>query len=143
MLKFPNARQAEGTRLLEKGTPCEFVPTRLWNTGLVSSGASLTSRGEGASLALVGHPCSDGVTIKIPYGVDVLHRPASHPTFSYWVGQSNFVFPVGPVEFCWLWIFPWSKLAWHSCSVWDKPGWLHWFWQFLCERLPSFNPKGF
>ena len=34
-----------------------------------------------------GHPSSDGVTIKMPYGVDVLlHRPASHPIFSYWVG---------------------------------------------------------
>ena len=31
-------------------------------------------------------PSSDGVTIKILYGVDVLHRPASHPIFSYWVG---------------------------------------------------------
>ena len=60
--------------------------SRLWNTGLVSSGASLTSWGEGASLALVGHPSSDGVTVKMPYGVDVLHWPASHPIFSYWVG---------------------------------------------------------
>ena len=42
--------------------------------------------GEGASLALVGNPSSDGITIKMPYGVDVLHRPASHPIFSYWVG---------------------------------------------------------
>ena len=42
------------------------------NTGLVSSRDSLTSWGEGASSALVGHPFSDGVTIKIPYGVDVL-----------------------------------------------------------------------
>ena len=51
---------------------------------LVFSGTSLTSWGEGASLALVGHPSSDGVKIKIPYGVDVLlHRPASHPIFSY------------------------------------------------------------
>ena len=57
------------------------------NTGLVPSGASLTSRGEGASLAaLVGHPSSDGVTIKMPYGVEVLHPPALHPSFSYWVG---------------------------------------------------------
>ena len=40
------------------------------NTRLVSSGASLTSWGEGASLALIGHPSSDGVTIKILYGVD-------------------------------------------------------------------------
>ena len=36
--------------------------------------------------ALVGHPSSDGVTIKMPYGVDVLHRPALHPIFFYWVG---------------------------------------------------------
>ena len=56
------------------------------NTGLVSSRVSLTSWGEGASLALVGHPSSDGVTIKMPYGVDVLQRPASHPIFSYSVG---------------------------------------------------------
>ena len=55
-------------------------------TGLVSSvGASLTSW-EGASLALVGHPSSDGVTIKMPFGLDVLHRPAFHPIFSHWVG---------------------------------------------------------
>ena len=39
------------------------------------NGVSLTSWGEGVSLALVGHPSSDGVTINIPYGVDVLlHR---------------------------------------------------------------------
>ena len=31
--------------------------------------------GRSASLALVGHPYS-GVTIKMPYGVDVLHRLA-------------------------------------------------------------------
>ena len=43
--------------------------------------------GEGASLALVGHTSSDGITIKIPYGVDVLLcQPALHPIFSYWVG---------------------------------------------------------
>ena len=47
---------------------------------------SLTSWGEGASLALVGHPSSDGVMIKMPYRVDVLHRPALHPVCSYWVG---------------------------------------------------------
>ena len=57
------------------------------NTGLVSSGVNLTSWGEGAFLALVGHTSSDGITIKIPYGADVLfHRPAWHPIFSYWVG---------------------------------------------------------
>ena len=61
--------------------------SRHWNTGLVSSGVSLTSWGEGAYLAFVGRPSSDGVTRKIPYGVDVLlHPPASHPIFFYWVG---------------------------------------------------------
>ena len=44
---------------------------------------SLTSWGEGAPLALVGHPSSEGVTTKMPYGVDVLCRPALHPIFSY------------------------------------------------------------
>ena len=38
-------------------------------------------------LALVGYPPTDGITIKIPYGVDVLlHQPVSHPIFFYWVG---------------------------------------------------------
>ena len=54
--------------------------------GLVSSRASLTLLGEGASLALFDHPSSDRVMIKIPNGVDVLHQPASHPIISYWVG---------------------------------------------------------
>ena len=45
-------------------------------------------------------------------------------------------------EFCWLWIFPWIKLSWHSYSMWDKLGWLNWFWHFLCEGLSSCNPKG-
>ena len=40
-------------------------------------------------------------------------------------------------EFCWI------KLPWRSCSMWDKSGWLKWFWQFLCERLSSFNPTVF
>ena len=38
----------------------------------MSSRASLTSWGQGVSLALVGHPSSDGVTIKILYEVDFL-----------------------------------------------------------------------
>ena len=45
----------------------------------MSSGASLTLWGEGVSLVLVSNPSSDGVMIKMPYGVDVLHRPALHP----------------------------------------------------------------
>ena len=52
---------------------------------MVSRGASLTSLGEGTSLALAGYPSSDGATTKMPYGVDVLHRPALQPIFSYWV----------------------------------------------------------
>ena len=48
---------------------------------------SLTLLGEGASLALIGPPSSDGVLIKIPHGVDVLlYRPAPHPIVSYWAG---------------------------------------------------------
>ena len=36
--------------------------------------------GGGVSLALLGHPSSDGVIIKIPYVVDVLlHRPDLAP----------------------------------------------------------------
>ena len=46
----------------------------------MSSGASLTSWEEGASLALVGDPSSDGFMIKIPYGVDVLHQLTLHFT---------------------------------------------------------------
>ena len=61
-----------------------FSPRQL-NTGLVSSRDSLISWGQDASVALVGHPSSDGVTIKMPDWVDVLHRPASHSIFSYWV----------------------------------------------------------
>ena len=64
----------------------EDVPPRLGNTGLVSSRDTLTSWREGASLALIGHPSSDGITIKMPYGVDVSHQPAYHAIFSYWVG---------------------------------------------------------
>ena len=48
--------------------------------------ANQTLWGEGSSLALVGHTSSDDVLIKMPYGVDVLHGPALHHIFSYWVG---------------------------------------------------------
>ena len=63
------------------------ISSRHCNTGLVFSGVSLTSWAEGASLAMVGYPLNEGFTIKITYGVDVLlHRPASHSIFSYWLG---------------------------------------------------------
>ena len=64
----------------------EDLSPRHLNTGLVSSRATLTSLGDGASLALVGNPSSDGVMIKVLYRVHSLHQPASHPIFSYWVG---------------------------------------------------------
>ena len=64
----------------------------------VPSGASLTSSGEGASLALVGHPSSDGITINMPYGVDVLHRPASHPIFTIGLVKTESGFIVRSVE---------------------------------------------
>ena len=44
---------------------------------------------------------------------------------------------------CSLWIFPLIKLSWHSCSMWEKLGWLNWLWQFLCKWLSSINPKRF
>ena len=40
------------------------ISSRHSNTGEVSSRVSLTSWGEVVSLALVGHPYSDGITIK-------------------------------------------------------------------------------
>ena len=45
---------------------------RLKNAGLVSSMVSFTSCSEDASLAFVGHPSSDGITIKIAYGINTL-----------------------------------------------------------------------
>ena len=33
-----------------------------------------------------------------------------------------------------MWTIPWIKLSWHFCSMWDKHGWIHWYWQFLCEE---------
>ena len=47
----------------------------------MSSGAGLTSSGGGTSLALVGHPSSDGVRIKMPYGVDVRIDQLYTPSF--------------------------------------------------------------
>ena len=67
-------------------SPYIEISPRNWNTGLLSSGTSLISSKEGASLALVDDPSSDGVTMKMPFGEDVLHWPALHPILSYWVG---------------------------------------------------------
>ena len=43
----------------------------------------------------------------------------------------------------WMWIFPWIKLSWDSCSIWGKLGLIHWSWQFVREDLSSCNLKGF
>ena len=66
----------------------------------MSSGITLASWGESASLALVGHPSSDGVTIKIPYVVDVLlRRPAfCIPSLPIGLVKTKSAFIVGPVE---------------------------------------------
>ena len=64
----------------------------------MSSGASITSWGEGASLALVGHPSSDGVMIKMLYEVDVLHQPASHTPFPTRLGKTESGFMIRSVE---------------------------------------------
>ena len=51
-----------------------------------------------AGPALVGYPSSDGVMIKMPYGVDVLHRPALHPIFSFGLVKSESGFIVRSFE---------------------------------------------
>ena len=41
-----------------------------------------------------------------------------------------------------MWVLCCIKLSWHSCSVWDKLGWLNWLLQLICEGLSSFNLRG-
>ena len=54
---------------------------------------------EGACLVLVSHPSSDGVTMKILYGVDdLLYRPALHPSFPTGLVKSESAFIVRSVE---------------------------------------------
>ena len=64
----------------------------------MSSGASLTSRGEGSSLALVGDPSSDGVTIKIPSWVDVYIDQLRTPYFPIGLVKIESGFIVRSVE---------------------------------------------
>ena len=60
---------------------------------------SLTSWGEGASLALVGHPSTDGITIKILYGVDVFNINQLHTSsFPVRLVKTKSDFIVGSVE---------------------------------------------
>ena len=69
--------------IYQKYYPAGLVSTS-W-AGLVTSWASLTSWGEGASFALVVRASSDGITIKLLSGVDVLQQPASHPILLGWL----------------------------------------------------------
>ena len=64
----------------------------------MSSGARLTSWGEGASLALVGHSSSDGVAIKMPYGVDVFIDQLHTPSFPIGLVKTESGFIVRSVE---------------------------------------------
>ena len=49
-------------------------------------------RGEGSSLALVRHPYSDGIMIKIPYGVDILlHNHPHAPSFPVGLVKLNLI----------------------------------------------------
>ena len=57
----------------------------------VQRGQSYLMGRRGASLALVGHPSSDGVTIKMLYGIDVLHRRALYPIFSSGLVKTGFI----------------------------------------------------
>ena len=65
----------------------------------MSSGVNLTSWAEGAPLASVGHLSSNGITIKILYGVDVYYLDQFR-TLSFPIGlvktKSGFI--VRPVE---------------------------------------------
>ena len=51
------------------------------NNGWCPVGLVSTYQGEDASLALVGHPSSDGIMKKIPHGVDVLLHQLCIPSF--------------------------------------------------------------
>ena len=55
-----------------------FNPGDIKILGWYAAGSVLRHGREDASLTLVGHPSGDGVTIKVPSGVDVL----SHTLFS-------------------------------------------------------------
>ena len=68
------------------------------NSRLVYSQVSLTSWGEDVPWALAGHSSSDGVTKKIPYGVNLLlHQPTSNLIFFCWVGY-NWIWIIRSVE---------------------------------------------
>ena len=81
-----NSRRLSGKNILRQQT----IKNIKIYTGLLSSSASLNPWGV-ASLALVDNPSSDGVTIKIPYRLDILlHQPA--------LDRKTPCFPIGLVK---------------------------------------------
>ena len=98
----------------------------------MSSGFSLTSWGESASLALFGYPSNDGVTVKMPYEVIVLlHWSALHCNFFYWA-DSN-----------WIWFY--CQISWDWLREMNTGGnfdqcWCLSFFGFL---RPELSPKGY
>ena len=63
----------------------------------MSSRASLSSW-RGASLVLVGHSFSDGVTVKIPYGIDVYNNQLLTPSFRIGLVKTESGFTARSVE---------------------------------------------
>ena len=105
---------------------------RQWNTGLVSSGVSLTSWEEGASLALVSNPSSDDVTIKMPYGVDVIFFPiglvkTNSDVIFRSVETGLGINAGGNCDYCWCLSFflAFSDLAFHLKDVGVGVFWVH------------------
>ena len=88
ILKSPpcsqHLQETLGSRLQEQEYGGQTTPC--FDSTFSSTMVSLTSWIDGALLTLVGHPCSDGITMKLPCGVDVLlHGPALPPIFFYQV----------------------------------------------------------
>ena len=84
-----NSKQTTKTWCCYKSFDKKHIPPKHWNTGLVSSGVSLTSWWDGDSLALFGYLSSDSITIEISYVVDaILYQWTSHPIFSYFIHEN-------------------------------------------------------
>ena len=98
--------------------------------GWCAAGPILTSWWEGASLALVGHPSTDGFTKKVLYRVYVSHRPAPHPIFPYWVGQN------------WIWLY--CSTSWDWLKEMNAGGSRDYCWclSFFGFLRPYMSPWG-
>ena len=117
--------------LNDQQIPCDIKILGWWLSWL--------PHGEVASLALVGYLSCDGLKIKMPYGVDVLHWPASHPIFSYWVVKTESCYIVRSAETGlgrWMLVvavisvdaypfLPFSDLTYHLEDTGVSAFWLH------------------